>query len=301
MPRSGWATIAVTAIVALVGACGGGPASTGPPPVHGIVVGSFDFAESELLAEIYAQALETEGYPVVRRFGVGPRELTLPALEQGLLDLVPEYAGSALSYLGGTPTADRDETVDRLRAALEPRGLVALEPAPAGDTNVFVVTEATAARLGSTSLSGLVPHARQMTFGGPAECQERPLCLRGLEDVYGLRFADFLPLDAGGPLTLQALAEGQVDIGLLFSTSGRLATGGFVALDDDLHLQPAENVVPVMASDVEARFGRDVARILDAVSGSLTVKALQVMNAGLDRGLTPEGLALSWLAANGLD
>ena len=164
-----------------------------------------------------------------------------------------------------------------------------------------MVTEATADRLGSSRLSDLVPHAEQMTFGGPAECPERPLCLGGLEDVYGLRFSDFLPLDAGGPLTVQALAEGQVDVALLFSTSGRLATEGFRALDDDLNLQPAENVVPVMASDVEQRFGRDVARTLDAVSASLTVRGLQVMNAGLDRGLTSERLASSWLIANSLD
>jgi osmoprotectant transport system substrate-binding protein len=298
--RRGWVGVAAAALAVVGAACGGGPDTPPPPDPTTVTVGSFDFAESELLAEIYAQALEGAGFEVERAFGIGPRELTLPALEQGLVDVVPEYAGSALVFLGGAPTSDAITTIGRLREATAARGMETLDPAEAENTNVFALSTATASRLGLHRLTQLEPVAGELTFGGPPECRDRPLCLQGLEDVYGLRFRDFVPLDAGGPLTLQALDEGHVDVALLFSTAGRLGSGELVALEDDRGLQPAENVTPLVAAGAADRFGPELEATLDAVSAALTTDGLRVMNASLQLGVTTEQVARGWLVANGL-
>jgi osmoprotectant transport system substrate-binding protein len=265
-----------------------------------VTIGSFDFPESALLAELYAQALEGHGIRVVRRFDVGPRELVLPALQRGLLELVPEYAGSALTFLGGTPSAETTPTVLALRRALGVRGLDALEPAPAQDQNGFVVTAGTAARLGVHDLSDLTAEADQLTLGGPPECPSRQLCLRGLEDTYGLRFAGFVPLDAGGPLTLEAMLSGAIDVGLMFTTDGTIQRRGFVLLTDDRGLQPAENVTPIVRSDAVRRFGTRFTSVVDAVSAGLDTQTLRGLNAAVDGGASIQETARNWLDAHGL-
>jgi osmoprotectant transport system substrate-binding protein len=268
-----------------------------------ISVASFDFPESTVLAEIYAQALEAAGFRVERELGLGPRELVEPALQRGLVELVPEYAGSALTFvtLGGTPsTSDPEATNRALTEALASRGITALDPAPAQDQNGFAVTRATATRYGLTTISDLAPAASSLTFGGPVECPRRPLCLQGLESTYGLSFKGFVALDASGPLTAAALAGGQVDVALMFTTDGQIAQNDFVLLQDDLGLQPAENVTPVVRSDTARRFGPRLAEVLNAVSAELTDRALRVLNAqvGFQR-IEPADAARAWLLAHG--
>ncbi|MDP9070121.1 MAG: ABC transporter substrate-binding protein, partial [Actinomycetota bacterium] len=271
---------------------------------NAVTVGSFNFSESVLLAEIYAQALEAAGIPVKREFEVGTREDVEPALEQGLLDVVPEYLGTALAFLdpgsaGALPDAPAAHR--RLSEILARRGVRALAYAPAENQNGVVVTPRTAEQYGLRAVSDLGPVAGNLTFGGPPECPRRPFCLLGLQSTYGLRFRDFLPLDSGGRLTRNALEEGQVDVGLLFTTDGHLAGGEFVLLADDRRLQPSENVVPVVRAEVIERHGDRLVRRLEAVSAALTTPELAGLNRRVDiDGQRPGDVAAEWLRSHGL-
>ncbi len=292
---------ALLLVASLVSAgCGRGePAVTTALDDDAVTVASFNFPESEVLAELYAQALQGAGVAVHRELDLGPRELVLPALQRGLVELVPEYAGSALGFFAETASNDPNVTHERLIAALRPRDLAVLAAAPAQDRNTFVVDAATADRFHLRSLSDLAPFAPGMTFGGPTECSERRLCLTGLEDVYGLRFKDFVALDAGGPLTLQALNDGTIDIGLLFSSDPAIRSDALKALADDRGLQPAENVTPIVSQITLDRFGSILADTLNAVSSSLRTSDLREMNASMASGQSPASVARAWLEAHG--
>lgn len=269
-----------------------------------VTVASFNFSESTLLAELYAQALEHVGLPVVREFGVGPRELMQPALEQGLVDVVPEYLGSALAYFDpGAAVASLDAPAihKRLVDTLGRSGVEVLAPAPAQNQNGFAVTAATAERYGLRTLSDLVPVAGELAFGGPPECRERRLCLVGLETLYGLQFAEFVALDSGGRRTRAALTEGQVDVALLFTTDGHLASEEFALLADDRALQPAENVVPVVRRQTVERYGDRLVDRLDEVSAALTTDDLARLNRRVDiDGEEPAAVVAAWLREKNL-
>jgi len=268
-----------------------------------ITLASFDFPESELLAQIYGQALEAAGYDVDLALNVGPRELVEPALAQGLVEFVPEYAGTAMQFLsrgGPRPTSDQAATYAGLQRQLRDRPLVALAPSPAQDANAVVVTPAVAERYGLSTVSDLRAVAPDLSFGGPPGCPERPFCLAGLRSTYGLDFAHFMPLDVGGPLTHQALDGGHVDAALLFTTDPRIAAEGLVMLADDRGLQPAENVVPMVRQEVLDRWGDDVAAVIDGVSARLTTASLQDLNRRVAVGGSPRSVAADWLAAEDL-
>jgi osmoprotectant transport system substrate-binding protein len=296
--------------VVVLAACGAPPGPRVPDrppsrPDDAVVVASFDFPESAILGELYAQALEGAGVPVRRELLLGPRELVSPALEQGLVDVVPEYLGTALAYLGGEQPrpADEDETEARLADAFADLGVRLLEPSPAEDQNALVVTLQTALVYGLERISDLADVAAAFRFGGPPECPDRAFCLQGFEDVYGLDFQEFVPLDSGGPLTLAALREGRqgpgqgIDVGVLFSTDPNLQDRRFVELEDDRALQPAENVVPAVREAVLARWGARLRDPLDAVSGALSTEELRVLNAQVVlEGQSPRRAARNWLA-----
>lgn len=268
-----------------------------------ITVGSFDFVESELLAEVYSQALEGGGFRVRRAFGLGPREFVAPALAQGLVELVPEYAGAALQFLSlgrVSATSAVGVTHDALVVALQHSHVTALASAPAQDANAFVVTRQTADRYRLRRLSDLAAIAPRLIFGGPPECSSRSLCLLGLQRVYGLRFKDIVRLDAGGPVTRQALRDGNVGIALLFTTDPALTTGGFVELADDRGLQPADNVTPLVRTEVVDRWGPALVGLIDAVSHHLTTNALRSLNAQVADGRDVAVVANSWLKAGGM-
>lgn len=260
-----------------------------------ITIGAFDFPESDLLARLYGAALERGGFHVDLKLDLGPREIVDPALQRGLLEIVPEYAGSAIGFLGGAASADTAETHGTLVAAASTHGVVALDASPAQDQNGFVVTTATAGLYALQKLSDLGPYAARLTFGGPPECATRPLCLQGLHSSYGLTFASFVSLDAGGPLTVAALRSGQVDVGLLFTTDGSIDTNGLVLLRDDRRLQPAENVTPLLRPEVLSTFGPRVADFLNAVSAELTTTGLRAMNAQVSAGTSPDAVVRAWL------
>ena len=269
-----------------------------------IVVGSFDFPESIVLAYLYADALAARGYPVRVLPGLGPRELVDPALMAGLIQLVPEYTGSALEFitLGRVPaTASVTATAQALATAMAGRGLITGRPAAAQDGNAIVVTAATAARYRLHTISGLAAVAGRLVFGGPPECPERAYCLQGLRLTYGLRFRQFVPLDADGPLTRQALAARDISVALLFTTDPAIRTAHLVVLADDRGLQPAENVVPVLGRAAADRYGPALLATLDAVSVRLSTAALATLDAEVELdSLDPQAAAGQWLRAEGL-
>jgi len=292
---------AILALSLVATACGGSGESGGDiPDGPAIVVSSFNFNESTILAEIYGQALENAGYPVERRLNLGNREVVKPALENGEINLVPEYIGTILTFLEGSPTADSDETWEAAREAFAESGVTLLQYAPAQDKNGYVVTGETADELGVSTLSDLEPVAGDLVFGGPPECPDRELCLPGLQEVYGLDFAEFVPLDAGGPLTVAALDAGEIDVGLLFTTSGVITANDWVLLEDDQGLNPAENIVPAVTTEIVDTYGEDFTNLVDSVSAEITTEGLTEMNQRADiDGDDPAVVATDWLTENG--
>jgi osmoprotectant transport system substrate-binding protein len=235
-----------------------------------IVVGvSGAFAENQLVAEMYALVLEDAGYTVERDTDIHSRESSQSALESGQIDVKPEYLSSLLLFVDPSATASNDpaDVATKVQAALAPKGIQVLKPSPAQDTNVFVANAQTADRYDLSTMSSLAPVAGKLTVGAPPECPQRPFCLTGLRDVYGITFWDFEPLDTGGPLTVEALRSDEIQIGLLFSTDPSIQVNGFVPLVDDLHLQNAENITPVIRTDA---LDDRVRATLDGVSAALT-------------------------------
>ncbi|HEX2048514.1 MAG TPA: ABC transporter substrate-binding protein [Acidimicrobiales bacterium] len=281
-PRSRAAAIVAGLVaVTLLASCRESP----PPATDGsrrgaeVVVASFNFPESAVLAEIYARAIEAAGIPVRREIDLGTRELVQPALLGGLVDVVPEYLGTALASLqpsDGAPT-DSGEARQRLAGALDRRGIRVLDAAPAQNQNGVVVSRDTAERYRLDSVSDLAAIAAGMVLGGPPECPQRPYCGEGLGRVYGLHFERFVPLESEQQRAA-ALTDGLVDVAVMFTTDGRLATGDLVLLEDDRRLQPSENVVPLVAARSLERYGVRLADTINAVSARLTTNNLRFLN-----------------------
>jgi osmoprotectant transport system substrate-binding protein len=273
--------------------------STGGSDV--IVVGvSGDFAENQIVAEMYAQVLEHAGYTVERLLELRSRESSQNALEAGVIDVKPEYLSSLLLFLdpNAEASADAADVARQTAGLLRSEGLALLTPSAAEDTNQFVANAETAQRFDLTTMSSLAPVAGQLTFGGPPECPQRPFCLPGLHEVYGVLFDDFTPLDAGGPLTVDALKADEVQIGLLFSTDPSIGQNGFVPLADDRHLQDAENITPLIRSE---KLNGEVRALLDAVSARLsTEKVTELVGKVVIDGQDVATVANRFLTANGL-
>jgi osmoprotectant transport system substrate-binding protein len=196
-----------------------------------VVVGAADFTESQVLATLYADVLTAAGFQASVQT-VGNRELYLPALQRGEIQAFPEYLATVTEFIEAddateVASGDVDATVEALTPLAEGVGLVFGEPAEAADQNAFAVTQEFADQVGVTTLSELAEACGDgsLTLGGPGECPERPACQPGLEETYGLEFADFQEFDAGGPLTKAAIQQGEVSIGLVFSSDGALAQG----------------------------------------------------------------------------
>ncbi|MGH2736239.1 MAG: ABC transporter substrate-binding protein [Actinomycetota bacterium] len=267
------------ALMLSLGACGfvGGDDGGG----GAVTVGAVTFAENQIVAEMYARVLEDAGYNVDRRFNYQSREDLLPDLSSGAVDVSPEYLASLLTALDpqATPSSDPQANVGALDPLLSERDLELLDPSEANNTNAIVVDEATAQEFGLETVSDLQPHAGRLEFGGPPECPKRRFCLEGLRDVYGLEFADFRPLDAGGPLTIAALSNGEIDVALLFSTSAVIQERGWIVLEDDQELQAAENITPVVRRDV---LDDKMEERLNRLSRVLTTETMTDLNARVE-------------------
>jgi len=271
------------AVLGVLASCASAGAAATPPgraPGTAVVVASFNFPESELLAAIYALALMQAGIPARLQLGLGPRELVQHALAKGVVDVVPEYLGTALTSLEpGADVATSDPVAVRreLARALARWHVQVLQPAAAQDQDGLVVTGATAARLRLRTVSDLGPLVPQMVLGGAPECPQRPSCLPGLRRVYGLEFARFVPL-ATEQKRIDALGQGVVDVVVTGTAGGYLASGDLVLLADDRQLQPAGNIVPVVHAGAVERYGARLAGALDAVSARLTTSDLIYLN-----------------------
>ena len=264
-------------------------------------IGSTNFTEQVILAELYARALEDSGFRIERKLNLGNREIVEPALESGQIDLYVEYLATLLRFLKGEPSADPAQTHQALQDALRPKGLTVLDYAQASDTNAFAVTRATAEKYHLSKISDLAPVAGQLVLGGPPECPLRPFCLIGLQATYGLQFREFKPLDVGGPITVAALEGGQIDVGLFSSTDAVIRLKDFVVLEDDKHLQLADNVAPVVRDDLLSQMPPEFRSRVNAVSAHLTTQDLTDLNeqVGIDR-RDPRQVAQAWLEAKGL-
>jgi osmoprotectant transport system substrate-binding protein len=300
----------VVGLALLAGACGdsgddtksadSGSSTTAAANKPSITVGAFNFPESAIVAHMYAGALEAKGYKVSVRENLGARDVVEPALEKGEIDLYPGYAATELEFVNkaaGEATPDADATVEKLKDRLKAKNITALDPSDAIDQNAFAVTQATADKYKLQKLSDLKAVANQLSLGGPPECPQRPFCGKGLETKYGITFKSFKALDPGGPLSVAALKNGDVDVALIFSSDGSIPANKFVVLDDDQHLQNADNLVPVIRTD---KATDEVSSILNDVSAKLKTTDLSELNrrAAVEKE-DAKVLADSWLKDNG--
>jgi osmoprotectant transport system substrate-binding protein len=291
----------MVALALVITSCGstGGPSSSSSSPKASVTVGALNFPESAIIAQIYGQALKGKGYTVSYKLNLGSREVVEPALERGDINLFPDYAATELEFQNkgkGEATPDAAATVTKLNTYLTSKGLKALTPSPAVDQNAFAVLKS--GKYGSkTKLSDLSSVASQMTLGGPAECPTRPFCEAGLTSKYGLRFKAFKALDAGGPLTKAALDKGDIDLGLIFSSDSAYSTGKYVQLQDDMHLQNADNVVPLIKASLA---NDEVTSLLNEIDGKLTTDDLIKLNKSSDVDKQdPDVIAKKWLTDHG--
>ncbi len=283
-----------------------GSAGKGSGDKGSVTIAAFNFNESAILANMYAEVLKKAGYKVTVK-SLTTREVVEPALEKGDVDVVPEYLSTLTEFLNGKkngPTAaplassDVDKTVSALKSLLETKGVKVLTPSPATDQNAFAVTQKFAADNNLTKLSDLASYKGKLVIGGPSECPKRPFCELGLKRTYGIKFTGFSSLDAGGPLTKTAIKNGKVQIGLVFSSDGGIDALGLKVLEDDKGLQNADNIVPVVRS---AKAKADLTAALDKVSAALTTEELVALNkkADIDR-QNPKQVAVDFLKSKGL-
>jgi osmoprotectant transport system substrate-binding protein len=296
----------VTALLAAFSltACGGGggnplSGNSGAAAPDTVTIGSANFAESRLLAQVYATALTAKGVKVNLRPNIGSREVYIPALKDGSIDLIPEYSGTLLQYLDkSAPQTSADDVFGALPKALPP-GLTVLDKAAAEDKDAVVVSAATAQKYNARSIADLAAHCGELTFGGPPEFQTRPDGLPGLAKNYGCTPKAYKPLDAGGPLTVAALKDGSVDAADLFTTDSSIPSNGFVVLDDPKSNFAAQNVVPL----INAKKANDtVKQTLNAISAKLDTKTLTDLDAKLSAPEHPDPaqVAKEWLTSVGL-
>lgn len=298
--------VVLALIAVLLAACGssnplGGGEISGD--LKTIKVGSADFTESKIIAEIYAQALEANDFTITRQFGIGSRETYIPAVQDHSIDLIPEYTGNLLQYFDADSTATTpDEVLLALFKAL-PGDLSILYPSPAEDKDTLAVTEETAQRWNLTSIADLAARSPEVKVGAPSEFQTRYTGLVGLKEKYGLDIApaNFVAIsDGGGPATVQALSSGAITAANIFSTSPAIEQSRLVVLDDPENVFLAANVVPLVASQ---KMSAELKTVLDAVSAKLTTEALIELNTSVEgnQGIDPDEAAQKWIADNGFD
>ncbi|GAA1711511.1 ABC transporter substrate-binding protein [Isoptericola hypogeus] len=290
---------AATVLLALT-ACGGGSDpleedTGGAEPTGGsdtIVVGSQAYYSNEIIAEIYAQALEADGFTVERNFSIGQRDAYMPALESGEVQLFPEYTGNLLQFFDPETTATSPDDVYTALAEALPDGLTVLDQSPATDQDSYNVTAQFAEDNDLTSIGDLAG-LDDLVVGGPAELEQRPYGPQGLKDVYGVDVS----FEATGDTTVQDLVAGSVNVANVFSADPRIQTEDLVTLEDPESLFLASNVVPLVSEDVADQ----VADVINPVSAALTPEGLVDLNVqSTEEQRSSEDIAADWLAENDL-
>ena len=309
------AVIAAAALaLAACGGSGGSSTSSAASPSGSatsqgpVTIAAFNFGESRILANLYADVLEKAGYaPTVKELTT--REVVAPALQKNEVQVVPEYLGTLTEFLNkqvngpdAAPKAsgDAETTFTNLKALAGPLGITALPFSKAQDQNAFAVTKEFAEANNISTISQLAEWSKtnNLILGGPPECPTRPFCQPGLEKTYGMKVSEFLPLDAGGPLTKQAIAQGKVTVGLVFSSDGGVEALNLTVLEDDKKLQTADNILPAVNT---AAVTPALEKALNGVSDVLTTADLVTMNKAVDVDRKdPKVVAEEYLKSKGL-
>ena len=268
-----------------------------------LTIGSKNFPEQEILGEIYAQALAAAGYKTKTDLNLGSETVALKTLKAGQISGYPEYASTALtSFFGLEPEevpADADEAYEKAKAEFEKDGLTAFPPTPFTSSNEVAVTKETAGRLGLTKISDLSKDAGDLTLAGSPECRQRFDCLRGLEDVYGLKFGRFMEVEI--PKRHEVLTSGKADISIVFTTDPQIQRESEVLLEDDKSMFGPQNSTLVMRKETAQRAGPDLPRVLEQIQQRLTDENMQELNARVDLdGQSPAAVAEAYLTENGL-
>ena len=287
-----WLQIALVGVTML--------AAAGTASAQRVVIGSTNFAEQLILANMYAEVLEARGVEVEKRLNLGSREIVYPALTAGEIDILPEYTGALLAHVSESeeiPARKSKEVARKLRAAL-PKSIEMLEPSSAQNKDALVVRPETAREHDLETFSDLAPVAGDMIVGGPPEMKTRRVGLPGLKDMYGIEFKQFRALDAGGPVTTGALQNGDIDVARMFTTQGVIDQRGWVVLEDDKELSPAQNLVPVARKEV---LNDTIREALNEISANLTTADLQKLNraVGVEE-REPADVAREWVRQKGL-
>jgi osmoprotectant transport system substrate-binding protein len=296
--RNGAVGASLLALALVASACGSGGGSGSAN--KSVTIGTANFSENVMLGHLYEGVLKKAGYNVTVKENIGSREVLFGALEKGDVDLTPEYAGNLLNFVDPSTTSGLplDQTVSRLKTVLKPKNLTVLNASPATDGDVLVANADTAAKYHLTKISDLIPVASNLVLGGPPECATRQTCLKGLEDIYGIHFKSFKALDAGGPLTANALANNDVQIGRMFSADSTIKAKGFVVLRDDKSFQLAGNVIPLIRTDHESS---QLTSALNKLSGTLTTDDLIMLDDEVQtQKKDPTAVAQAYLQSKGL-
>ncbi|GAC1365933.1 MAG: ABC transporter substrate-binding protein [Actinomycetota bacterium] len=290
-------------LAVMAAGCGKSTTSTTPSPTTvakpKVSVITVSFSESQIVAQMFAQVLTKAGYTVPAVTVVGAR----PALQAALpsvASLAPEYVGSLLAFLKGTESSDPVSETAQDNAILKPKGLTVLDPSAANDTNAFVVTQATATKYHLAKVSDLKAVASQLTLGAPPECATNPLCLPGLQSTYGIVGLKFQPIGACDTPTANALDAGAVQVAELCSTQSVIAQKGWVVLQDDKNLQPADNIAAEVSTALITA-NPEIKTLLDSVTAKITTANIVQLDAQVDIDhKDPSAVARTFLQSNGL-
>jgi osmoprotectant transport system substrate-binding protein len=293
------AGLAAAALGLSMSACGSDPTEGKKSASDTITVGSAAFPENEIIAEIYAQALEAGGVKVNKKLNIGAREAYIPALKNGEIDLLPEYSGNLLAYLDPKATATSEADIEDALVDALPDNLDVLDAAKAEDKDSLNVTSEFADKNGIATIADL-KKVKDLKLGANPEFKERPYGIPGLEKVYGITGIAFIPIgDSGGPKTLKSLVDGDVDVADIYSTTPSILAHKLVTLEDPENLIAAQQVVPLINDE---KASDKVQKILDGISAQLTTQDLLDLNSknqGDDK-TAPDVLAKQWLTSKGL-
>ncbi|GAA1116198.1 ABC transporter substrate-binding protein [Citricoccus alkalitolerans] len=260
---------------------------------NAIVIGSQQYYSNEIIAELYAQALEAEGFTVEREYQIGQREVYLPELESGAIDVLPEYSGNLLQYYDAESTASTPEDIHAALAEVLPENLRALEPAEATDQDSYNVTREFAEEHSLTTLADLQNVDEPLTVAANSEFETRPYGPEGLQEVYGVEVSVVPVEDSGGPLTVKALVDGDVQLADIYSADPSIQTQDLVTLKDPENLILPQNVTPIVSEAV----GEDVAAVIEEVNARLSAEELIDLNRqSVEDQASSAELATAWLA-----
>ncbi|MGW1883237.1 ABC transporter substrate-binding protein [Streptomyces sp. NPDC001970] len=283
----------ITSLEGEGGAIGGGGSSK-----DGLTIGTANFTENQVLGFLYAAVLGAAGVSTTVRPNLGTREILIPALKGGDIDLLPEYQGALLHYLDPEAEATEEGEMQNALAVALPAGLQILPYGAAEDSDAFAVTRATAEKYGLRTLGDLARQNGRLVIGAAPEVKKRVVGVVGLKDVYGVEFKEFKSLDSSGPLVKGALRKGDVDVANLFTTDTDIKAEGWVVLEDPKNLVPGQHVVPLIA---DRKADSTVRKALARLGNALTTEALTELNRQVDKDKKdPEDVANAWAAANGL-